>query len=81
MKRYRVDFYDMFDGWIYNYVKYTENDYDTLEEAINFRDKKNNELPDSNKKSGEHYGVIDLMTREEIFCPIENNSDTFICIR
>ena len=38
----------MFDGWIY--LKETENDFDTIEEAIIERDKKNSELPESNKK-------------------------------
>ena len=72
-KRYRVDFYDMFDGWISNYMKETENDFDTLEEATIERDKKNSELPESNKKCDEHYGVIDLVTREEICCPMKTN--------
>lgn len=71
-KRYRVDFYDMFDGWIYRYNENSENDFDSIEEANAVRDKKNSELPESNKKSGEHYGVIDLLTKEEIGCPMEN---------
>lgn len=70
-KRYRVDFYDMFDGWISNYMKDAENDFDTIEEAMTVRDKRNRKLPESNKKCSEHYGVIDLMTREEIFCPMK----------
>jgi len=70
-KRYRVDFYDMFDGWIYKHMEETENDFNTLEEAMAVRDKNNGELPESNKKCSEHFGVIDLVTKEEICCPIE----------
>ncbi len=70
-KRYRVDFYDMFDGWIYRDIEKSENDFDSVEEAMTVRDKKNRELPESNKKCDEHYGVIDLMTREEISCPMK----------
>ena len=70
-KRYRVDFYDMFDGWIYRDIEKSENDFHTLEEAMAVRDKKNSELPESNKKCDEHFGVIDLVTREEICCPMK----------
>lgn len=70
-KRYRIDFYDMFDGWIYNDMEETENDFKILEDAIAIRDKKNGELPESNKRCGEHFGVIDLVTKEEICCPME----------
>jgi hypothetical protein len=69
-KRYRVDFYDMFDGWISNQIEEDENDFNTIEEAMLVRDKKNDELPESNKKCGEHFGVIDLMDKKEICCPI-----------
>ena len=71
-KRYRVDFYDMFDGWIYRDISASANDLESLEEAIAIRDKKNSELPNSNKKCGEHYGVIDLETRTEVCCPTHN---------
>lgn len=70
-KRYRLDFYDMFDGWIYRDIGKSENDFEILEDAMAERDIKNIELPESNKKSGEHYGVIDLLTKEEICCPME----------
>ena len=73
-KRYRVDFYDMFDGWISSYMKETENDFNTIEEAMTVRDKKNSELPELNKKCSEHFGIIDLVTREEIYCPIKLES-------
>lgn len=72
-KRYRVDFYDMFDGWIYKDMPNSEIEFDSLKDAISMRDIKNSELPESNKKSGEHYGVIDLLTKEEIYCPMEMN--------
>lgn len=75
-KRYRVDFYDMFDGWISNYLKYNGNEFDTLEEAISMRDKKNDELPESNKNCGEHWVVIDLQTRTEICCPIKTKDQS-----
>jgi hypothetical protein len=55
------------------YIEISENDFDILEDAMTIRDKKNSELPESNKKCDEHFGVIDLMTRDEIYCPMETN--------
>ncbi len=68
-KKYRVDFYDMFDGWIYRDIQESENDFESLDEAIAIRDKKNSELPRSNKKCGEHFGIIDLDAKTELCCP------------
>lgn len=68
-KKYRVDFYDMFDGWIYREYKESENDFESLDEAKAVRDNKNKALSISNKKCGEHFGVINLETRMEISCP------------
>ncbi len=71
-KKYRVDFYDMYDGWIYRDIIESEHDFDSLDEAIAVRDKKNSELGRSNKKCGEHFGIIDLDTRIEISCPTKD---------
>lgn len=68
-KKYRVDFYDMFDGWICKNSKEAEYDFESLEEAIAVRDKKNSELKKTNKRCGEHFGVINLETKMEISCP------------
>lgn len=70
-KKYRVDFYDMFDGWIMKDIGETEDDFENLEDAKALRDKNNEQLPDSNKKCGEHYGVINLEMKGEIDCPID----------
>lgn len=70
-KRYRVDFYDMFDGWISNYLKEANSDFETFDEAKIICDNKNSELPESNKKCGEHFSVIDLKIRQEIYCGLK----------
>ena len=68
-KRYRVDFYDMLDGWIYKGLKESEYDFESLDEAKSVRDNKNRDLSISKRKCGEHFGVIDLETKTEICCP------------
>ncbi len=70
--RYRVDFYDMSDGWIGGTLD-NPNEFDDLAQAIALRDKRNAELNEANKRAGEHYGVIDLETRGEINCPAEKD--------
>jgi hypothetical protein len=67
--RYIVDFYDAFDGWIRRGIEPEEEvQFDDLEKALQYRNKKNAELPDGNKKMGEHYGIIDTMLNREIQC-------------
>ena len=68
--RYRVDFYDMFDGWIGGTLD-DPYEFDDLSQAIALRDKRNAELDEGNKRIGEHYGVIDLEIRKEVNCPNE----------
>ncbi len=68
--RYRVDFYDMFDGWIGGILD-NPHEFDDLDQAIALRDKKDAELDDANKRAGEHYGVIDLDNKVEVDCPME----------
>ncbi len=70
-KKYRVDFYDMFDGWINKDMEEIKDDFENIEDAKALRDKNNEKLPDSNKRCGEHYGVINLETNSEIDCPTE----------
>jgi len=67
-KRYRVDFYDMIDGWCH----ISEWEYDVLEEAKIFCDEKMQMLNESNKRAGEHYGVIDMTTGIEVYCTRKN---------
>lgn len=69
-KRYYVDFYDMIDGWG-GFAFFTERLFDELPEAIKLCDKLNSELDESNKKCGEHYGVIDSVIGREIYCGME----------
>ena len=69
--RYIVDFYDMCDGWIRAGIEpEKEVCFDDLQEARRYRDKKNEELPDSNKRAGEHYGIIDTKINREVEHPI-----------
>ncbi len=75
-KKYRVDFYDIFDGWISIHFSRTERDFENLKDAKMFRDEKNEELQMSNKKCGEHFGIIDLETKTEILCPIHDKDWT-----
>jgi hypothetical protein len=68
--RYRVDIYDAFDGWgLSGLPPGTDpsNEYDDLEKAKEscIEKMKKSGLPNS---MGEHYGVIDLTTRREVFC-------------
>lgn len=66
-KRYIVDFYDMFDGWIHA-SEFRNWEYDDFEEAKKVCDDLMKELDDSNKRAGEHYGVIDTRINKEIYC-------------
>jgi hypothetical protein len=65
-KRYTIDFYDMIDGWGGTPGWYGW--FDTLEEAKIECDKKMKTLDESNKRAGEHYGVIDMETGMEVYC-------------
>lgn len=67
-KRYFVDFYDMIDGWCERGFPSHSNQFDDLEEAKKFADKKQSKLPQGNKDCGEHYGVIDSESGREIHC-------------
>jgi len=67
MKRYYVDFYDMFDGWG-TFGFFTDNLFDDLQEAIKTCDKLNSGLAKGNKDCGEHYGVIDSQVNREVYC-------------
>ena len=64
MKRYRVDFYDMMDGWIGS----NQHEFDDFEEAKKYALEQQSELGEDSKHCGEHYGVIDLKVGIEIFC-------------
>ena len=64
MKRYHVDFYDAFDGWCHGVLF----ESDDLKKAKDFADEKMKCLDTNNKKCGEHYGVIDRTTDQEIYC-------------
>lgn len=67
-KRYWVDFYDMFDGWI----RYPECDdkyqFDDLDAAKAKADEKQAKLDKNNISAGEHWGVIDTTTGLEVYC-------------
>lgn len=67
MKRYYVDFYDMFDGWG-SFGFFTDRLFDELDDAINCCNKLNEELAKGNKACGEHYGVFDSKTNMEVYC-------------
>ncbi len=69
-KRFYVDFYDMIDRWG-GFGFFAERLFDELPEAIKLCDKLNSELDESNKKCGEHYGVIDNFVGREIYCGME----------
>jgi hypothetical protein len=67
MKRYYVDFYDMFDGWgVFGFL--SDRLFGGLDDAIILCDKLNFELDKGNKSCGEHYGVIDGTTNRETHC-------------
>lgn len=66
-KRYLVDFYDMIDGWCYM-AERNGWEYDTFDEAKIKCDDLMSELDESNKRAGEHYGVIDTVMRREVYC-------------
>jgi hypothetical protein len=66
VKRYFIDFYDMMDGWGGTPGWY--GDFDTLEEAKKECDEKMKTLDNSNKRAGEHYGVIDSVLNREVYC-------------
>lgn len=67
MKRYYVDFYDMFDGWG-TFGFFTDRLFDELPDAIKLCDKLNEELDKNNKNCGEHYGVVDSKVNREVYC-------------
>lgn len=67
MKRYIVDFYDMIDGWCHG-SEFWGREYDTFEEAKKVCDDLMKDLDESNKRAGEHYGVIDTAINREIYC-------------
>lgn len=71
-KRYLVDFYDMFDGWCHS-AEFWHRDFDSFEEAKIVCDKLMEELDESNKRCGEHYGVIDSTVNREIYCTRKND--------
>jgi len=58
----------MIDGWIRGWELYTDWQFDDLEEAKAFCKKLHEKLDESNKSTGEHYGVIDMEIGREIFC-------------
>ena len=67
--RYRVDFYDAFDGWIYRGLpigSVPNNEYTKLEVAKTTCKKLMDKLGPFGMD--EHYGVIDLVTGIEVFC-------------
>lgn len=66
-KRYYVNFYDMFDGWgVFGF--FTERLFNNLQYAIILCDRLNDELEERNRECGEHYGVIDGVTKKEVYC-------------
>lgn len=69
-KQYYVDFYDMFDGWG-GWGFSPERLFDSLPKAQKCRDKLNSELDIQNISAGEHWGIIDGLTKTEIECPLE----------
>lgn len=70
MKRYYVDFYDMFDGWG-GFGFFVDRLFDDLPDAIILCDRLNGELKEGNKKAGEHYGVIDNLINREVYCGLD----------
>lgn len=69
-KRYYVDFYDMIDGWG-DFGFFTERLFVEISDAIKLCDRLNVELDESNKKCGEHYGVIDRRIEREVYCGMD----------
>jgi len=67
-KRYCIDFYDMIDGWIGRGPHDTDWQFDTIEEAKKLCIKLQKELDQENIDAGEHYGVIDMISKREVFC-------------
>lgn len=70
-KRYRVDFYDMIDGWCAAGLEHSfwpDREFDDLEAAKQKCAELQSDLAQGNKDCGEHYGVIDMNTNREIFC-------------
>lgn len=68
-KRYIVDFYDGFDGWIRAGMEpEPEVCFDDLEKAREYRDAKEAVLDQGNKDFGEHYGIIDTKINQEVEC-------------
>lgn len=65
LTRYSVCFYDMMDGWT---TPLKEFDDTELDKAKRYADKKMKTLAESNKRCGEHYGVIDHILSMEIYC-------------
>jgi len=63
--RYKVDFYDMIDGWIH--IHDNRHDFNDLDTAKRFCDEKNLKLDPQNKSAGEHWGVIDLGRGIEVY--------------
>jgi hypothetical protein len=71
-KRYIVDFYDSFDGWC-NMAEFYGWTFDSLDDAKKLCDDKMKVLDPSNKKMGEHYGVIDTRINREVYCTQERS--------
>lgn len=67
MKRYYVDFYDMFDGWG-TFGFFNDRLFEELDDAIKCCDGLNEELAKGNKACGEHYGVMDSKNNMEVYC-------------
>ncbi|MCJ7828681.1 MAG: hypothetical protein MUP81_02940 [Dehalococcoidia bacterium] len=72
--KYRVTFYDMFDGWLDSIIADLDDpskpsEFDDLASALALRDAQNAKLNIDNKRAGEHYGVIDLQRNAEVNCP------------
>lgn len=65
---YAVEFYDACDGWtdINTYDK--GHLFKDQGEAFSFCREKQKCLDDDNKRKGEHWGVLDLSSGDEIFC-------------
>lgn len=69
MKRYIVDMYDAFDGWItVGMEPLDEQIFSNIDEARKYRDKKNAGLDKDNIMMGEHWGIIDTEINHEVEC-------------
>jgi hypothetical protein len=73
LKRYFVDFYDMFDGW--GTPGWYGEGFNSLDDAKKLADEKMKTLDDANKRCGEHYGVIDIVTGMEVYCTQTRGSE------